>query len=81
MERNKEEKKMNKLFEREEGTFAIKTNEEGTIDQNVFYGEISEWLRISSVHSTLCELLLDEMDREEAFFANQNEISDYLMER
>ncbi|WP_152643019.1 hypothetical protein [Bacillus alveayuensis] len=32
---------MNKLFEREEGT----------IDKNVFYGEISEWLRISSVHS------------------------------
>jgi hypothetical protein len=40
VDRNKEEKKMNKLFEREEGT----------IDKNVFYGEISEWLRISSVH-------------------------------
>jgi hypothetical protein len=71
VERNKEEKKMNKLFEREEGT----------IDQNVFYGEISEWLRISSVHSKLGELLLDEADREEAFFTNQNEISEYLMER
>ncbi|MDQ0163970.1 hypothetical protein [Aeribacillus alveayuensis] len=62
---------MNKLFEREEGT----------IDKNVFYGEISEWLRISSVHSKLYELLLDEVDREEAFLANQNEISEYLMER
>ncbi len=62
---------MNKLFERKEST----------IDKNVLYGEISEWLRILPVHPKLCELLLDEVDREEAFFANQNEISEYLMER
>ncbi|OQO97863.1 hypothetical protein BSK33_17735 [Geobacillus sp. 44B] len=71
MERNKEEKKMNKLFERKESA----------IHRNVLYGEISEWLRILPVHLKLCELLLDEVDREEAFFANQNEISEYLMER
>jgi uncharacterized protein (UPF0218 family) len=63
VKRGKEEKKMNKLFEREEGIFSIKTIEESTNDKNVLYGQISEGLSISPIYSKLCKLLFDEVGR------------------
>ncbi|WP_047154583.1 hypothetical protein [Aneurinibacillus tyrosinisolvens] len=72
---------MNPSFEEEYEIFQRITNDEITSERDIFYAEISEWLRTTSPQTKACELRMEEMDTEEAFFARMNEISEYLMER
>ncbi|WP_027417406.1 hypothetical protein [Aneurinibacillus terranovensis] len=72
---------MNPSVEVENGIVQKIMHDEIASDMDIFQVEISEWLRILPNQYKVFELIVDGIEREEAFFAKLNEVSEYLMER
>jgi len=81
MKRNKGDLRVNKGFEQEKDTDITELAEEVLIfDELEMDNDIREWLQTPPVQ--LQEYGVEEVDREETYFAILNEISDYhLTER
>jgi hypothetical protein len=72
---------MDEAVKNEEGVLEEKQWREDELDKVEYEQSLREWARSFSSKTDVDELLLEGVDREEAYFAMLDELSDYLIER
>jgi RecA-family ATPase len=72
---------MDEAVKNEEGVLEEKQWLEDELDKVEYEQSLREWARSFSPKTDVDELLLEGVDREEAYFAMRDELSDYLIER